>query len=163
MKNFKTEIKWALIFSFTTLFWMYLEKTIGLHDKYIAKQAIYTNLIAIPYIVIFYLAIREKKQEYFKGNMTWQQGLVSGGIMSVLIAIVAPIVQYIVSKSITPHYFENVISYSVESGRMGLESAQAYFSLKSYMIQSVFGALAMGVVTSAIVSLFLKTPVKKKK
>ncbi|MDQ7917060.1 DUF4199 domain-containing protein [Mesonia sp. MT50] len=163
MKNFKTEIKWALIFSFTTLFWMYLEKNIGLHDKYIAKQAIYTNLIAIPYIILFYLAIKEKKHEYFKGVMTWQQGLVSGGIMSVLIAILAPLVQYIVSKSVTPQYFENIISYTVESGTMSQESAQAYFSLKSYMIQSVFGSLAMGVVTSAIVSLFLKTPTKKKK
>jgi len=92
--------------------------------------------------------------------MTWQQGLISGGIMSVLIAILAPIVQYIISMAITPHYFENVIAYTVAAGSMSKEAAQAYFNLNSYMVQAAFGSLAMGIVTAAIVSLFLKT--KKK-
>lgn len=160
MKNFKTEIKWAIIFSIVTLLWMFLEKNVGLHGKHISQHAIYTNLIAIPYIIIFYLAIREKKQEYYQGIMTWQQGLISGGIMSVLIALLAPLVQYIVSTIITPDYFNNVISYVVDQERMTEKAARNYFNLKSYMIQSAFGALAMGIVTAAIVSLFLKT--KKK-
>jgi len=40
---------------------------------------------------------------------------------------------------------------------MNLENAQAYFNLKSYMIQSAFGALAMGVVTAAVVAFFMKS------
>ena len=40
---------------------------------------------------------------------------------------------------------------------MKQEAAEAYFSLYSYMAQAAFGALAMGVVTSAIVALFFRS------
>ena len=41
-------------------------------------------------------------------------------------------------------------------GKMSLEEAEKYFSLQNYIIMSVVGALIMGVVTSALVALFVK-------
>jgi hypothetical protein len=39
---------------------------------------------------------------------------------------------------------------------MGQEAAESYFNFKSYVLQSFFGALTMGIVTSAVVAFFVK-------
>ncbi len=38
MKNYALELKWAINFSIASLLWMILEKTLGWHDQYLAKQ-----------------------------------------------------------------------------------------------------------------------------
>lgn len=55
MKNFKIEIKWALIFILTSLVWMALEKALGWHDEKIADHSTLTNIFAIPAIAIYVL------------------------------------------------------------------------------------------------------------
>src|SRR5690606_13891821 len=90
------------------------------------------------------------------GKMSWKQGFISGIILSVIIALFSPIIQYITNTGISPDYFPNAIKYIVDSGKMGQETAESYFNLKSYVLQGVFGALSMGIVTSAIVALFVR-------
>jgi len=136
---------------------MYFEKAIGLHDEHIGQHAIYTNFFAIIAILIYVLALRNKKNDFFNGSMNWKQGFISGIVLSVFIAIISPLTQYIISTYISPEYFQNVIDFAVENGKMTLENAQGYFNLKSYMLQGAFGALAMGVVTSAVVAFFVKS------
>jgi len=157
MKNFKIEIKWALIFIVVQLIWMFLEKAVGLHDEHISKHLIFTNFFAIVAIIVYVLALRDKKNTFFKGTMNWKQGFISGIVISALVAAMSPLSQYIINTFITPEYFKNVIAFATESGTMSLEDAQSYFSLKSYMMQSAFGALAMGVVTAAVVAFFIKS------
>ncbi|PZD79523.1 DUF4199 domain-containing protein [Mesonia sp. K7] len=159
MKNFRTEVKWAVIFTLFTLLWMWMEKSVGLHDELISQHAMYTMLIIIPYVILFYFALREKKYKDYNGNITWQQAFLSGSVVAIIIAILAPLAQYITSTYITPNYFANATAYAIESG-MSKESAQMYFNLKSYIIQAVFSSLAMGITTSAIVALFVRN--KKK-
>lgn len=156
MKNFKTEIKWGVIFTVLALLWMVLEKALGWHDAHIDKHAIYTNFFAVIAIGVFVFALLEKRNKDLGGKMTWVQGLVSGVIISVVVAILSPLSQYITHEIITPDYFQNAINYSVENNFMTEENAKTYFSFKSYLIQSAFGALGMGVVTSAIVALFIR-------
>lgn len=156
MNKYQTEIKWAVIFSLATLGWMFLEKTLGWHDEYIGKHAIYTNLFALVAITIYVLALLDKRKTVYNGKMNWKQGFISGIILSVVIAIFSPITQYITANTITPEYFPNAIKHIVESGKMSQETAESYFNLKSYVLQGVFGALSMGIVTAAIVALFVK-------
>ena len=63
-------------------------------------------------------------------------------------------------RGIITDYFNNVITYTVESGRMSQQGAEAYFNYNSYLIQGIFFSLAMGIVTSAIVSIFVKKKAK---
>ena len=161
MKNFKTEIKWALIFIISMLVWVWIEKLFGLHDVYVALHPIYTNLFGIIAVIIYFLALREKKREYFAGIMTWREGFTSGVIMTVLITILSPLAQYITYEYISPEYFGNIIEHTVAIGSMSREDAEAYFSLKSYLIQATFGDLVMGVVTSAVVAWFVKSAPEK--
>lgn len=157
MKNFSIELKWGVIFIISGILWVWLEAIFGLHDVYIAQHPLYTNFFGIIAVVIYILALREKKQKFFKGEMPWKEGFTSGIILTIVITILSPLSQYVVYTFISPSYFQNVIEYSIENNKMTQEQAEAYFSLRSYMIQATFGALVMGVVTAAVVAWFVRT------
>ncbi|TQI71568.1 uncharacterized protein DUF4199 [Gramella sp. Hel_I_59] len=156
MKRFAIEIKWGIIFSIVSLLWMFLEKSLGWHDELIAKHAIYTNFFGIVAIVIYVLALLDKRKNFFEGKMNWSQGFISGIVVSIVVAILTPLAQYITHTFITPEYFPNIIDHTVERGSMTREAAEEYFNLTSYILQSFFFALVVGVVTSAIVALFIR-------
>ena len=156
MSKFKIEIKWAFIFLLMSLVWMVLEKAVGLHDVHIDKHPIYTNLVAIPSIAIFIFALLDKRKNHYNGSMTYVQGLISGIVISAIIAVFSPLTQYIISTYITPDYFANAIKYSVEKGGSTQKKAEAFFNTENYMMQATFGGLIMGVIISAIVSIFVK-------
>ena len=88
--------------------------------------------------------------------MTYVQGLISGLIITFIISIFSPVTQLITSYIITPHYFSNVINYNVSNGLMTQEAAEAYFNIKSYIVQGLMGATIMGAVTAAIVAIFTR-------
>ena len=156
IKKYGIEVKWAVIFFFVGLLWMLFERIIGLHDVHIDKHATYTNIFAVFAIALFVFALLDKRKNYYNGFMTFKQGFIAGLIITVIIAILSPLSQIIISEIISPHYFENIIDHSVQQGFMDFETASNYFSLGSYIIQAVIGALVMGVITSAIVAFFVK-------
>lgn len=158
MKNLKIEIKWAIIFSVIGLLWMFLEKLVILHSTHIDKHMYLTNLYVIPAIIVMVLALKDKKKNFYAGQMTYKQGLISGIIISVCIALLSPFTQWITSTIITPEYFPNVIAYAVKTGyHKSIEEAETYFNLSNYIVQSTIGALIMGIITTAIAMLFIRS------
>ena len=158
MRKIKIEIKWAILFSVMGLLWMLLEKLSGLHSTYIDYQLYLTNLFAMPGIWFYVLALRDKKKNFYGGQITYKQGLISGIILTVIIALISPVTQWITSYIITPEYFPNVIKRSVELGYFQTTAeAEANFNYKNYAVQGAVGALIMGIVTTAIVMIFLRT------
>lgn len=157
MKNNKIELKWAFIFAAVILLWMILEKLSGLHEEYIDYHFYLTNLFAIPAILVMVLALKDKNKKFYSGNMTYKQGLISGIIVSLIIALFSPLTQWIVSYIITPEYFPNVIKRSVELGyfKTTLE-AEANFNYKTYAINSTIFSLLFGTVTTTIAMVFLR-------
>ena len=156
MNKFKIEIKWAIIFTVMMLTWMYVEKLVGLHNEHIDLHPIYTNLVAIPAIIIYVFALLDKRRRYYNGSMTYGQGFISGLIITFIVTIFSPLVQYITSTIITPDYFVNVINYSVNEGLMTTAEAEEYFNLKSYMIQVIIATPIMGILTTAVVAIFTR-------
>lgn len=157
MKNYRIEIKWAFIFIVFMLLWMVMEKLTGLHDQHIEMHPIVTNFVAIPAILIYIFALRDKRSTDFGGSMTYKQGFISGLIMTLIITVFTPLMQYITSTVITPDFFDTMISYSVEKGYYETkEAAEAYFNLKNYIISSTLFTPVMGIVTTAIVMIFLR-------
>ncbi|MBI6120027.1 DUF4199 domain-containing protein [Salegentibacter maritimus] len=156
MKNYQIEIKWGIIFFLISLVWMYFEKLMGWHDMLISKHPIYTNFFGLIAIAIYFFTMYDKRKNFFGGKMSWQQGFVSGVILSIIIALLSPIGQLITHYLISPDYFNNAIENSVARNTMQAEDAAAYFNLSSYIVQSIAGALMFGVVTAAIVALFVK-------
>ncbi len=158
MKNIKIEIMWAIIFSVMVLLWMLLEKLSGLHSTYIDYHLYLTNLFIIPAVWVMVLALKNKKNIFYNGKMSYKQGLISGVILSFLIALISPLTQWITTYIITPEYFPNVIKRSVELGYYQTRAeAEANFNYPNYAIQGAIGALIMGILTTAIVMIFLRS------
>ncbi|WP_026951850.1 DUF4199 domain-containing protein [Algoriphagus mannitolivorans] len=157
MKDIKIEIKWGVLFILSGLIWMILEKSLGWHDVHIDKHATYTMLYAPIAIAIYVLALLDKNRNFYHGRMTYVQGFISGLIITLVVVILSPLSQYITSTCISPDYFANMIQYSVESGVLSQEAAEANFTLMSYMIQAMVGAAVMGLITSAIVAIFTRS------
>lgn len=157
MKQFRIEIKWGIIFTIVGLLWMWFEKLVGLHDVYVSQHPLYTNVFGIFAVAMFVLALLEKRRKFYNGKMSWREGFVSGIVVTIVITLLSPLSQYIVNTYISPRYFGNIIEYTVESNKMTREQAEGYYNMRSYIIQATFGALVMGVVTSAIVAWILQT------
>lgn len=157
MGKYKIEIKWAFVFIIMSLLWMVLEKLCGLHSTHIDKHQYLTMLFMIPAIWVYVLALKDKKKNDYGGIMSFKQGIISGLIITLIVALFSPLTQWIISCIITPEYFPNVIEYSLKTGyHKTREEAEAYFSLENYMKQSVIGALMMGTITTLIVAFFVR-------
>jgi hypothetical protein len=156
MKKYLIELKWALIFAAMTLAWMLLEKLLGLHDRYIDQHPTYTNLIAIPAILVYVLALLDKRKNFYGGHITYQQGVVSGLLITLVVTLLSPLTQVITSLVITPDYFANAIAASVKANYFTQAQAEAYFNLQNYVIQGLIGAPIMGTITTVIVAFFVK-------
>ncbi|MFT7343634.1 MAG: hypothetical protein ACI9XP_000208 [Lentimonas sp.] len=156
MKNWKHEWKWAIIFTVMMILWMIMEVSLGYHHEKIAQHAIVTNLVAIPAITIFVLAFLQKRKTILNGKMTYMDGVKSGLVMSIIIMLFTPIMQYITATVISPDYFQNMIDFSVEQNIYTQVEAESFFNLKMFVVSSTIGSLIMGIVTSAIVAIFTR-------
>jgi len=157
----KTEIKWGLIFSLAALLWVLLERLVGLHDKYIHLHPLLTMLFAIPAVAMMVMAIREKRRE-LGGAITFKQAFLCGLGVSVVVALLAPLAQYLTHNFITPNYFTNAINYSVQNGLQTREQAEQYFSLKSYILQASLSGLVIGAITSLILAVIMRAKLQHK-
>ncbi len=156
MKKIKIELKWAFIFTIATLIWMMLEHTFGWDTEFIEERW-WITLFFIPIgILFFYLALKEKRRRHFNGSITWLQAFGSGCLLSLFIALLSPITQYISQEYIAPSFFGNIIAYSVDNRILTQEDAIENFRLESYIVQSAIGALGAGILTSALVALIVR-------
>ena len=160
MKPYAIDIKWGFIFSLALLVWAALERLVGLHDQYISVHPYYTNIFALVAILIYVLAMRDKRQNYYAGEMNWLQGFVTGAIIAGVVAALSPLTQLITHEIITPHYFQNAIKHSIATEILTQPKAEANFNLKSYIIQSIVDAITTGVVTAAVVAIFMRKKAK---
>lgn len=157
MKNFAIEIKWAVVLSMTTIGFAYSAKYLGYYDDKLPYYQAFSLLLAPLWCIIYYLGIREKKMEFFHGKMDWKRGFVSGIFMAGIAAFLAPFGEWYTYEIIAPDYFSKAISLMLESNKMTEDQANTYFSLNSYIMQSIFTTLSGGVVIAAIVSFVLKS------
>mgnify|MGYP006276125339 CR=1 FL=1 len=156
MGKYSTEIKWGIIFTIVMLLWMVFERMMGWHGEHIDQHAMMSSLFAIFAIAVYVFALRDKRDNDLGGSMTWKKGFQSGLIVTLVVVLLSPAAQWIIHTIISPDFFQNIVEYSVESGMMNQQDAEAYFNLGSYVVQAAVGALGLGVVTSAVVAVFTK-------
>lgn len=162
MKDFRIELRWAILFSFVTMLWMFAEYHLGWHDKHIANQLGYHFIMVfLIYLIMYYNAVKSKRKNYYDGAITWKQALVSGGTISVLVAILSPMTEFFIYHYISPEYFQNMIAYQTAAEHMSLESAENFFNMKSFIVQGIFTSLSMGFFVSLIVAFLAKRQPKE--
>ncbi|MGM0635692.1 MAG: DUF4199 domain-containing protein [Bacteroidota bacterium] len=155
MKKFEIEFKYALYFTAFNMLWLSFEKWMGWHDEFISGHMFYSLLILLPQVVFYFLALREKREKYYNGKITWQQAFLSGGILSVLIAAISPATIYYLNTFLSPNFFDIAIEKYVIGG--GKEAAaKSVFNMESYIKNAILFNVSVGVVISAAVALFIK-------
>lgn len=162
MQARNTEIRWGVYFIIMQQAWMQLEKLLGYHDEKIAQQAGFTMLVMIPSLLFYYLALRAKSRRVYGGQMPFKEGLISGLFLTFVITILSPASQLITSLIVVPDYFDKMIAYSVATGKMTLEAAEAAFNLGNYVLISTLFAAGAGIATSVLMAgLLALLPAKK--
>lgn len=155
----KYAIKWGLIFVGVLWLWMLFEKAMGWHGPKIEFHSLFTKLFSILAVAIYVLAFLDKRKKV-QGPMRWKHGFLFGLGITLVVTILNPLSLWIDGYVISPEYYTNAIHSAVASGRLNQEEAESYFSLKNFIIQGTFSGLIMGVITAAVVALFIqkKTP-----
>lgn len=154
MKNYKTEFKWAIILVAAVLLWMLLERIVGLHSTHIDKHRAYSNFSYIPIIAIYVSALLDKRKTCYHGKMTYLQGVKSGLIITALLTLLSPLIQYLKITVISPHFFTNAIDYVVDQKTVTLAEARKFFTLGNYIKLSLMATPIMGILLSPIVAIF---------
>lgn len=157
MKRFSIEIKWSLIFSAMILAWALLGKAIGIDDTAIQYSQTFNTLILIPAFVIYLLEGFDKRKHYYHGIITYKQALLSGLMLSVLIAFLGILTTWISVSIISPDLFANSIRYVTSAGVMSAEDAQQQFNLSTFVITGFFAAPVTGLILSLITSAIVRT------
>jgi hypothetical protein len=150
------ELKWALIHSAMYLAWMLAERLAGLHDTRLDRQPMVGPLILIPTIVIYVLALRDRKRS-LAGKMTYGQGFLSGCLLTAFIVILSPLNQLLTLKVISPNYLPNLIEYTVARSTLTGEQALQQFSLGNYVVTGLIAGTLMGMLFSAILAAFTRS------
>lgn len=156
MKKIYIELKWAVIFSITLLCWILFEKTMewdteGFEDFW------WLTLLFAPFAILMYLlALREKRRRVFGGEMTWLQGFTSGLIISVFVALLSPLTEYVAYNFFTPGNFNTVSESSVTNNLMSRTKINDLLNINNYRWKSAFGLFGFGVLNSVIAAFFVK-------
>lgn len=157
MKKFSIEFKWAAIATLAALLWMFLEKALGYHDEKIRYEMGFAMLFNLLTFVFYWLALKQKKREFYNNDITWLKAFMSGLVLLVMISFFYPIVQYIAYNQLSPHFFELLQQALVSGGRTTVEEAEKYSNFDWVMRNAVVNNLSFGVVYAAIVSYFIQT------
>jgi hypothetical protein len=153
MKSRQLEIRWGIYFIVMQLSWMVMEKLLGYHDEKIADHAGFSMWVMLPSFLMYFFALHFKRVKDYGGKMSYNQGLVTGLVMTAVVTVLTPLSQTITSLVITPSFFENAIAFAVESGQMSQEAAESYFNLTSYLWQATLFAPVAGLITSLLMAL----------
>lgn len=161
MKNYRQEIKWGLLFVAMQLLWMTGEKLSGLHDVHIEQHALYTNLIAIPAMLLYlaaFLAIRKNAG----GCLRFAHAMRSGMVITLVVTLLSPLTQYLTVAVISPDYFANASAFAVENSLMTDAEAADFFNLNHYLMLTLVSTPIMGLLTSLIIGGILALIDRKK-
>lgn len=156
MRKIYIELKWAVIFSIALLSWILFEKTMGWNKEQF-EEFWWLTLLFAPFAILMYLlALREKRRRVFGGEMTWIQGFISGVIISVFAALLSPLTEYVAYNFFTPDYFNTIAESSVTNDLMARTKMNNLFNINNYRWQSAFGLFGFGVLNSVIAAFFVR-------
>lgn len=155
MKKFEIELKWATAFTAISIAWVYFEKYLGYHDEFVSSQAIFSFWLLIPQALIYVVAIREKREKYYNGEITWQKAFISGVVLSAVIAGLSPAAIYLMTEVISPEFLSNIVEVRAEQG-VPREGLVQIYNLNSMISQAIFNNLGTGVFFAAVIGLIFK-------
>ncbi len=157
--NRQTEIKWGVVWPTSMFLFLCFEYYAGLQQPPNLEWGVIVDSIGglgLP-LLVFFLGLRQKRDQDFDGTMSWKDGFVSGLLITAVALPLSLLLVWAFLTFVNPAYFDTMIDYSVATGYSTEEDARAYFSMKSYLTQTAIGTALFGVVLSAIFAFLYKT------
>jgi hypothetical protein len=158
------ELRYAILLTLLTLLWLAVEFMVGLQDKYAGLHLAATILAFIIPVVVYRLAIKEKREQ-LNGRITFRQALQAGLLITALSAVFVIPEQLIFHTLINPDFFDSMIHQAVlrasqtnKDVNEARAAAEMYFNLKSYVIESVLVTLLAGSIIAFAAALRMQTP-----
>lgn len=154
---FRIALKYGILIVVFIFLWGIFEYMAGVHVEYLHFRPVLALLsLTIPMIFI-YLGIREAQNNY-KGNFTYGEAFKTGLFITLVVAVLNPLGQWIFFSVVSPEFFEAIQAHHVaEQAGKGVEEGADSYTLTNYLIWSAFiGTLVAGIVISAILSIFVR-------
>lgn len=156
MKKLQIELKWAILFSVALLCWILFEKTMGWYQDEISDFWWLTLFFEPFALLIYLLALREKRRVVYNRKITWAQAILSGVIISFIVAILSPITEYIAYNFFTPENFNAVSESSVTNELMARSKLNDVFNINNYRWESAFGLFGFGILNTIVAGFFVR-------
>jgi uncharacterized membrane protein len=158
----KTALKWGFLTALLTFLWLSLEYLVGIQTDYIAFHPVITLLALLIPLICLYYGLREEKLKA-PLDFNFSKGLITGLCISGVAAVFGVVAQWAFHTWVNPDFFNSMITYTESKAlAQGVDvlvarrEAEVYFSMESYLLQSIGGALLGGAVVSAILSFFMR-------
>ncbi|MDF1656053.1 MAG: DUF4199 domain-containing protein [Verrucomicrobiales bacterium] len=158
------ELRWGLIIGSVNMGWLFLSYYLGMHDQGLGMIQVMTLVSVLLSVVGYLLGLRDITFRF--PDTQYKEGLRSGAIIAGIVAVFAALSQVIYFKLINPGWTEQMVeltrNFYLESGlpeteaEQFAEGAKQTFGLTSYMIQSALGAIIIGMISTAIILMFLR-------
>ena len=133
--------------------WLALEKLLGFHDKYIQYHEYFTNIIILPYFLIYHKGLKGYRIAV-GGTITFLKSFGFGLILTFFTTVFSPLSLWIFETILNPNFYQNMIQFSVANKYQNQAQATAYFNHENYRNLMVFGNIAQGMIFSAIIAAF---------
>ncbi|EMR01957.1 DUF4199 domain-containing protein [Cesiribacter andamanensis] len=157
----KTALKWGVLTALFMFIWISLEYAVGMHSDYIAYHPVVTLLALLIPLLCLYWGLREEKRKDPR-TFTFSRALLLGLFISGVAALAGMLGQWVFHTFINPDFFNSQITFAESRAlAQGMDvlvarrEAEAYFSLRSYLVQALGGALIGGAVASAVLAFFM--------
>lgn len=133
--------------------WLAMEKLLGFHDQYIQYHQYFTNLIMIPYFIIFRRGIKSYRIAE-GGSITFVKAFGFGLVCTLFTTVMSPLSLWIFETILNPNFYQNMINYTVSHKFQSQAQANAYFNHENYRNLMIYGNIAQGIIFSAIIAAF---------
>jgi len=144
--------------------WLFLSYYLGMHDEGIVMLQLMTMIAVLISVIGFLMALRALTRKF--PETEYLEGIRSGAIIAGISALFAALAQFIYFQWINPERTQQMVelirAYYLESGlseneaNQFAEGAETTYGMVSYMIQGALGALLIGMISTAIMMLFLR-------
>ncbi len=147
--------------------WMLAEYWFGLHAKTIGQYSGFLGIVILMGAV--YIGIFRTREVELGGILPYKQGIKSGMIVAVFSAIILAVFTYIYYAFVNPNFINFIIPQAVtywkKTGRNESEFYADLIKLKEayepfkQATRSIFGTLILGLIFSALASVFMRRSV----
>ena len=159
---FKIALKYGVLIVLFSIIWIGLEYLVGLQTEYVEFHPLITLLTLVIPLMLMYFGIREAQRSSV-AHFTYGDAFKTGVAITVVVAVLNPLLQWICYTLAFPGFFEalqaNSEAYQLSLGvdlEVAREQATEQYSLGTYLWQSFIGTLLGGIIIAAIIAIFVR-------